>query len=130
MEPQLEAYLTGEALALACASSMPLPAVAHANRILYRYAREGDGYSLTEAPLYRLLARCGLAEQEMKWVVSALDGEGYGKVSVWDVLLALVVFYPGHRAAAKAAVGGNNMQQVGLKEFRMRYQRQVRAMGL
>lgn len=135
VEPRLEAYLTGEALALACASSMPLPAVARANHILYRYAREGDGYSLTEAPLYRLLARCGLSEQETKWMVFALDGEGYGKVPVWDVLVALVVFYPGHRAAAAAAAaaattaGGSNMQQLGLREFKMRYQRQVRAMG-
>ena len=128
LEPQLEAYLTGEALAIACASSMSLLAVARVNRVLYQRAREGDGYSLTEAPFYGMLARSGLSEQEMKWIFSALDREGYGKVPAWDFLLALMAFYPGQpaRAAAAMTAGGTNEQQVGLREFRMRYQRQVR----
>ncbi|CAM9877137.1 unnamed protein product [Ascophyllum nodosum] len=90
-------------------------------------AREGDGYSLTEAPFYGMLARSGLSEQEMKWIFSALDREGYGKVPAWDFLLALMAFYPGQpaRAAAAMTAGGTNEQQVGLREFRMRYQRQL-----
>lgn len=125
--PKVEAYLTGQGLALACAAEMPLPDVAHVNLVVRRFS--GDGKSLTERQFSMLLARCGLAAQETRWLYCALDREGGGRVASGDLLLALMAFYSGEKGEAAAGVvgGGAGVRaRVWLMDLRMRYQREVR----
>ena len=120
--PQVEAYLTGQSLALACATGMPLPAVARVNRALRRFS-SGDGSYLTERRFSELLARCELGAQETRWLYCALDREGGGRIASGDMLLALMAFYSGEGGAD--APGGSHAR-MGLMDLRVRYQREVR----
>ena len=120
--PQVEAYLTGQGLALACATGMPLPAVARVNRAIRRFS-SGDGLGLTEKQFSALLGRCELGAQETRWLYCALDREGGGRVASGDLLLALMAFYSGEGGAD--APGGAGAR-VGLMDLRVRYQREVR----
>eukprot|EP00752_Nemacystus_decipiens_P010460 g9319.t1 len=119
--PQVEAYLTGQDLALACATGMPLPAVARVNRAIRRCS-SGDGLGLTERQFSALLGRCGLGTQETRWLFCALDREGGGTVASGDLLLALVAFYSG---AGGADAPGGAGARVGLMDLRARYQREM-----
>ncbi len=120
--PQVEAYLMGQGLALACATGMPLHDVARVNRALRRFS-SGDGAYLTEKSFSALLARCELGPQETRWLYCALDREGGGKVASGDMLMALMAFYSGEGGAD--APGGSHAR-VGLMDLRVRYQREVR----
>eukprot|EP00903_Cladosiphon_okamuranus_P011641 g10949.t1 len=119
--PQVEAYLTGQGLALACATGMPLPVVARVNRAIRRYS-SGDGLGLSEKQFSALLGRCELGTQETRWLYCALDREGGGRVASGDLLLALMAFYSGEGGAD--APGGAGAR-VGLTDLRVRYQREM-----
>ncbi|CBN75027.1 catalytic, putative [Ectocarpus siliculosus] len=121
--PRVEAYLTGQGLALACAARMPLPAVAHVNRTIRRFS--GDGLSLTERQFSALLARCEIGAQETRWLYCALDREGGGKVAAGDLLQALVAFHSGGEEAGSVAEPPGAHARHGLMDLRVRYQREM-----
>ncbi|CAM9624461.1 unnamed protein product [Ectocarpus sp. 12 AP-2014] len=121
--PRVEAYLTGQGLALACAARMPLPAVAHVNRTIRRFS--GDGQSLTERQFSALLARCEIGAQETRWLFCALDREGGGKVAAGDLLQALVAFHSGGEEAGGVAEPPGAHACHGLMDLRVRYQREM-----
>lgn len=134
--PRIEAYLTGQSLALACATGMPLHDVARVNRALGRFS-SGGGYGspcssssyLTEESFSALLARCELGAQETRWLYCALDREGGGKIDPAEMLMALMAFYSGEGNGGGGGGGGGSHASVGLMDLRVRYQREVRVRG-
>lgn len=72
--PRVEAYLTGQELALACASGVPLQSVAHINRIFRQFSAGGRSRfqgviaGSNRDQFVALMARCGLSAQEARCV--------------------------------------------------------------
>lgn len=132
---RVEAHLTGQGLDRACAAGMPLPAVAHAKRVVRRFSGDG-GATLTEEQFSSLLGRCQISPQEATWLYCALGregGGGGGSVATGDLLLALMAFYSGEGGGGSGAGGGGGGVEdpaaggrSGLMvDLRRRYQREV-----